>query len=219
MTDMARILSINVGQPAEQEWAGKLRRTAIKKHEVSGPVRVEQLGIDGDQVADLKHHGGVHQAVYAFAREDLDRWAERLGRPIPNGQFGENLTTQGIDVNDALVGERWQVGTAVFEVAEVRIPCNVFKGWMGVSGFDNAAWVKKFTAEARPGPYLRVVQPGVISPGNELDVIHKPDHDVSVSTMFRALTTDRHLMPRLLAVGDSLAPEVRVAAEHYATVG
>lgn len=211
----ASILSINVGRPVDEEWAGNIRRTAIKKHQVAGPVRVEPLGIAGDQVADLKHHGGIHQAVYAFAREDLDSWVERLHQPINNGQFGENLTTVGIDVNEALLGERWRVGTTVFEVAEVRIPCNVFKNWMGVSGFDNAAWVKKFTAEARPGPYLRVVEPGEISVGDQLTVISKPQHDITVSFMFRAFTFERELMPRLLEVGETLAPKARYAAEQY----
>lgn len=211
----ASILSINVGQPVDEEWAGNIRRTAIKKHQVAGPVRVEALGIEGDQVANLRHHGGIHQAVYAFAREDLDSWVERLHQPIDNGQFGENLTTVGIDVNEALLGERWRVGTTVFEVAEVRIPCNVFKNWMGVSGFDNAAWVKKFTAEARPGPYLRVVEPGEITVGDQLTVVSKPDHDITVSFMFRAFTFERELMPRLLEVGDTLAPMARHAAERY----
>ena len=212
----AEVISVNVATPAPAEWATPLRRTAIRKRPVQGPVRAAELGLDGDQVADTRHHGGVHQAVYAFAREDLDRWAARLGRPIPDGQFGENLTTQGIDVNEALIGERWAVGTALFEVAEVRIPCNVFKSWMGESGFDNTAWVKRFTAEARPGPYLRVVVPGELTAGDPLRVVHRPDHDVTVSTMFKAFTTQPDLLPRLLDAGDALAPKARRAAEKHA---
>ena len=114
----------------------------------------------GDQVSDTKHHGGIDQAVYAFAREDLDAWGEILGQPIRDGQFGENLTTSGIDVNEALMGERWRIGTVLFEVADVRIPCNDFKNWMGESDYDTKAWVKRFTAEGRPGPYLRVLEEG-----------------------------------------------------------
>jgi MOSC domain-containing protein YiiM len=212
----ARLLSINVGTPVEAGWAEPIGRTAIIKQPIPGPVDVRELGIDGDQVADTKHHGGVHQAVYAFAREDLDLWSERFQHPIANGHFGENLTTTGIDVNEALVGERWRVGTTVFEVAEVRIPCNVFKNWMGLSGFDNTAWVRRFTDEARPGPYLRVVQPGQITVGDTLEVVHRPDHEITVSTMFRAFTTDRSLMPRLLEIGDALAPKARAAAERHA---
>src|SRR5580765_614580 len=109
---MAQLRSVNVGTPREAEWAG-IGRTSIDKRPVTGPVRAHPLGLEGDQVADTEHHGGVDQAVYAFAREDLDFWEGELGQPIRDGQFGENLTTEGIDVNEALVGERWQIGTAV----------------------------------------------------------------------------------------------------------
>lgn len=212
----ARLLSVNVATPVQVDWASPSGRTAIIRKPVSGPVRVETLGIAGDQVGDTKHHGGVYQAVYAFAREDLDVWGERLGRTIDNGQFGENLTTQGIDVNEALIGEQWQIGTTILEVVEVRIPCNTFKSWMGLSGYDNAAWVKRFTAEARPGPYLRVAQSGDITAGDALNVVHRPDHDVTVSMMFKAFTIDRSLLPRLLDAGDALPPEPRAQAEKYA---
>ncbi len=215
----ARLLSINIATPVEAAWARPLKRTAIEKRSVPGPVRVHELGLDGDQVADTQHHGGVHQAVYAFAREDLDVWSDRLQLPIGNGQFGENLTTTGIDVNEALIGERWQIGTTTLEVAEVRIPCNVFKNFMGRSGYDDSAWVKRFTAESRPGPYLRVVQPGEVTVGDAIVVVHQPDHDVTVSTMFKAFTTDRSLLPRLLHVGDSLAPRPRAVAEKYVARG
>lgn len=211
----ARILSVQVGTPVRSDWAGKSGWTAIDKHSVDGPVAVHTLGIEGDQVADTANHGGVYQAVYAYAREDLDAWGERLGLRLPNGQFGENLTTEGIDVNEALVGELWRVGTTTFEVAEIRIPCNVFKSYMGIKGFDNAKWIKRFTADAKPGPYLRVAEEGMISAGDPIDVVFQPDHDVTVSMMFKAFTTDRSLLPRLLEVGDGLAPGLRAAAEAY----
>jgi MOSC domain-containing protein YiiM len=212
----AHVVSVNVGTPVAAQWVGSPFRTSISKHPVSGPVEVRTLGVDGDQVSDTKDHGGPHQAVYAFAREDLDLWASRLGKPIADGHFGENLTTAGIDVNEALIGERWKVGTTVFEVAEIRIPCHTFSEWMKRTGYDADKWIKRFTAEGRPGPYLRVVQPGHITAGDALSVVHKPDHDVTVSTMFRAFTTDRGLLPRLLDVGDTLAPKPREAAEKYA---
>ena len=143
---------------------------------------MRRLGLDGDQVSDTRHHGGVDQAVYAFAREDLDRWAERLGGTIRDGQFGENLTTVGIDVNEAEVGERWRIGDALLEVASVRIPCNDFKSWMGRSGYDNRAWVKRFTADGRPGPYLRVARARACSSaGDEIEVVHRPGHGVTVT--------------------------------------
>ena len=197
-----RLVSVNVGEPRVEDLDGRRERTAIRKQRATGPVAVRELGLDGDQVADIKHHGGPWQALYAFAQEDLDVWAERLGAPLAPGFFGENLTTAGIDVNEALVGERWRVGTALVQVVSVRIPCNTFKGWVGAAGLDATAWVKRFTAEARPGPYLRVLEQGAVQAGDPVVVEHRPDHDVTVSTMFRALTTDRTLLPRLLEVGE-----------------
>ena len=211
---MAQVISINVGRPREQGWAG-IGRTSIDKQAVAGSVRAERLGLEGDQVSDVKHHGGPDQAVYAFAREDLDWWEGELGREIRDGQFGENLTTRGLDVNEAEVGERWQVGTVLFEVSSVRIPCNDFKNWQRVNGFDDRAWVKRFAQQARPGPYLRVLVPGELTAGDELRVVHQPGHGVTVSMMFRAMTTEHALLPELLKVED-LVLEARRKAEEYA---
>ena len=213
-----RIVSVNVGTPQQAAWDGS-RVSAIHKHGVVEPVLVTTVGLTGDQVADTRHHGGLDQAVYAFAREDLDRWGELFGQALPDGHFGENLTTLGIDVNEAEVGERWRVGSAVFEVAEVRIPCNDFKGWLGATGYDNRGWVKRFTSEGRPGPYLRVVEEGILQVGDELEVVHRPGHGVTVGLMFRALTTESRLLPDLLRV-DNLAAKARRRAEQYvATLG
>ena len=208
------VISVNVGMPRERDWAG-IGRTSIDKRPVTGPVAAGRLGLAGDQVSDTRHHGGIDQAVYAFAREDLDDWAVRLGREVRDGQFGENLTTVGIDVNEAEVGERWRIGGAELEVCSVRIPCNDFKSWMGLSGYDDAAWVKRFAAEGRPGPYLRVLVEGEIEAGDEITVTHRPGHGVTISTMFRALTTDSSLLPELLRV-DGLVDEARERAKRYA---
>jgi MOSC domain-containing protein YiiM len=211
---MPCLVSVNVGRPKDASWAG-IGRTSIDKTALEGPVEVGVLGLEGDQVSDTVHHGGLDQAVYAFAREDLDFWARELGQEIRNGQFGENLTTSGIDVNEAEVGERWQVGTVLLEVRSIRTPCNDFKMWMGLGGYDNRAWVKRFAQVGRPGPYLRVLQPGVLAAGDELSVVHRPGHGVTVSTMFRALTSEPSLLPALLAVED-LVPQARAKAERYA---
>jgi MOSC domain-containing protein YiiM len=213
MAGMAHVRSVNVGTPQQVDWDP--RGTAIDKHQVTGPVRATERGLEGDQVADTRYHGGRDQAVYAFAREDLDWWAEELGREVPDGQFGENLTTLGIDVNAAEVGERWQVGSAVLEVAMVRVPCRDFKAWQRISGYDDRAWVKRFTAVGRPGPYLRVVREGELSAGDAIEVVHRPGHGVTVTTMFRALTTERDLLPELLAV-DDLAAVARRAVDRHA---
>lgn len=211
---MPVIRSVNVGRPKDVDWAA-LGYTSIDKRPVDGPVKAHRNGLVGDVVSDTKHHGGPDQAVYAFAREDLDLWAERLGREIRDGQFGENLTTEGIDVNEAVVGEQWQVGTAVLEVAYVRIPCNDFKNWMGVTGYDAEQWVKRFMAECRPGPYLRVRQEGVLAVGDEILLLERPAHGVTVSTMFRALNLEPALLPELLRI-DDLVPQARVKAARFA---
>ena len=210
---MATLLSVNVGLPREAAWAG-IGRTSIDKAPVTGPVEVRRLGLAGDQPSDTRHHGGVDKAVYAFAREDLDLWAERLGEEVRDGQFGENLTTLGIDVNEAEIGERWRIGDVLLEVASVRTPCNDFKTWLGRCGYDNRAWVRRFAEEGRPGPYLRVLAPGTIRAGDELEVLHRPGHGVTVSTMFRALLTEPTLLPELLRV-EGLVPQARVRAEEY----
>jgi MOSC domain-containing protein YiiM len=212
---MASLLSVNVGTPREVSWT-RGRRTAMEKRPVAGPVTARTLGLDGDQVSNRRHHGGVDKAVYAFAREDLDHWGRELGRTLPDGFFGENLTTVGIDVNEAELGERWRIGSAELEVATIRTPCQTFSSWLRVSGLDNRGWAARFTAAARPGPYLRVVQEGDIAAGDQIHVVHRPGHGVTVSTMFRAVRLDVTLLPELLKV-DNLVDEARVRAEKYVT--
>ncbi|WP_459712727.1 MOSC domain-containing protein [Actinophytocola sp. KF-1] len=206
---MSVVLSVNIGVPRENPWKTS-GVTGIDKRPVPGPVAVRApgpkgtgaVGLAGDRVFDVAHHGGDDQAVYAYAREALDRWATRLGKPLPDGVFGENLTTKGIDVDAALVGERWRVGRdLLLEVSCPRIPCGTFQGWM-----DERGWMKTFTAAAEPGAYLRVLEPGEISPGDAIVVESQPEHDVSIALAFRALTTEAELLPRLL-VADALPEE------------
>jgi MOSC domain-containing protein YiiM len=193
----AQVIAVNVGRGETGPWTGRVGRSAIRKHPVAGPVRIGSDGLAGDEQCDRKYHGSADNAVYAFAREDLDYWARELGTPVPDGQFGENLTTSGIDVNEARIGERWRVGTALLEVAHVRTPCQVFQGFMAVTGYDDTAWMKRFTAVARPGPYLRVLEIGLVERGDPVVVEHRPDHEVTVSAVFRALRVDRGLLPGL----------------------
>ena len=197
-----KLLSVNVGRPRPNPWKG-LGATGIDKQPVNGPVAVSapgpkgtgEVGLLGDRVYDVKHHGGVDQAVYAYAREDLDDWEAELGRPLPNGVFGENLTTSGLDVNGALIGERWRIGPdVVLEVSCARIPCATFQGWLERDG-----WIKRFTQAARPGTYLRVIQPGDIRAATRSRSCTGPSHDVTVALVFRAMTLEPDLLPRLLA--------------------
>lgn len=207
---MARVLSVNVGRSRDADWA-ELGATSMDKRGVCEPVRVTTLGLVSDTQTDTRHHGGPDQAVYAFAREDLDLWGERLGVALRDGQFAENLTTEGIDINESEIGERWRIGTVLFEVCHVRTPCNDFKNWMGVSGFDNTHWVKKFTAECRPGPYLRVLEEGFVCSGDRIEVTHRPGHGVTVSDLFRAKNLDHSLRSMLMApeVFEFLSAEMR----------
>ena len=197
-----RLLSVNIGKPRPNPWK-PVAQTGIDKRPVSGLVMVTApgpkgtgaVGLAGDRVYDVAHHGGPDQAVYAYAREDLDDWAAELGRTLDNGVFGENLTTLGVAVNDALIGERWRIGDdVVLEVCCPRIPCGTFQGWMERDG-----WIKRFTKAAKAGAYLRVISPGLIRPGDPVAIEHRPAHDVTVAVTFRALTTEPELLPRLLA--------------------
>lgn len=208
---MPVVLSLNVAQKTVPVGYARTGATGIGKRPVDGPARLSApgprgsagSGVAGDSIGDWSVHGGEYQAVYGYAREDLDWWQSELGVPLQNGQFGENLTTQGIDHTTALVGEHWRIGTALLEVTSPRIPCRTFAEFLGQRG-----WVKRFTEQARPGAYFRVLEEGLVGPGDEITVVHRPGHDVTVELFFRAVTTEAALLPRLLAAGDSVPPEV-----------
>jgi MOSC domain-containing protein YiiM len=191
----ARVISVNVGRGKDAAWAGRLRRTAIDKRPVPGPVEVGWLGLAGDEQSDTENHGGREQALYVYAREDLDWWVERLSRELADGVFGENITTGGVDVTGALIGEIWQLGTAVVQVTSPRIPCMVFAGWL-----DEYHWVKRFASAGRPGAYLRVLEQGVVRAGDRLEVISRPDERVTIAESMIAYYGDAELMERLLRV-------------------
>ncbi|MQA80452.1 MAG: MOSC domain-containing protein [Streptosporangiales bacterium] len=197
-----RILSVNAGRavPTAHSDVGV---TGIDKRPVDGPVLVTApgpgkgaSGLAGDSICDYRHHGGDDQAVYAYAREDLDLWQAELGRPLRDGAFGENLTTAGLDLTGAVIGERWHVGDTLLEVCHVRIPCRTFAGWL-----DERRWVRRFTERGLSGAYLRVVRPGTVSAGAPVEVVTRPGHGVTVAVVFRALTTEPELLPRLLEAG------------------
>lgn len=162
-------------------------------------------GLVGDTIGNQKVHGGDDQAVYAYAREDLDAWEARLDRSLTNGMFGENLTTSGVDVTQARIGERWHIGTdgLVLEVSAPRTPCRTFSAFLDLDG-----WIKTFTAAAKPGAYLRVISPGTVRAGDAISIEHSPDHDVTIDLVFRAKMSEPELLPQLLAA-DALSSELK----------
>jgi MOSC domain-containing protein YiiM len=191
--ERAVVVSVNVGAPRTVHWRGQEVTTAIWKAPAPGRLAVSGVNVDGDDQADRSVHGGPDKAVYAYAAEDLAWWSARLGRDVGPGAFGENLTTGGLDVSGAVVGERWRAGSVLLEVAQPRIPC--FK--LGIRMGDQR-FVRRFRAAGRPGAYLRVVAEGELGAGDPVELLHRPDHGLTVAEVARAYHGDRAMVPRLL---------------------
>jgi MOSC domain-containing protein YiiM len=194
-------------------------RTAIDKRPVPGPVELGPLGLTGDQVCDTENHGGPEQAVYAYADEDADWWAEHLQREIPPGLFGENLRTARVEVSGAEIGERWRVGGAdgvLLQVTAPRIPCITFAERMG-----EPHWIKRFGERGLPGAYLAVLEPGTVRAGDPVAVEYRPGHGVTVADTF--LRPDPAKMRQLLdadgLAGFALLPKMRRYATSRAALG
>jgi MOSC domain-containing protein YiiM len=211
---VAVLRSVNVGHLQPNATRRSHRLTGIDKRPTTESVEVRApggkrdgagSGLVGDEMGDHGHHGGDEQAVYAYAREELDDWSQRLGRKLRDGMFGENLTTSGLEVSEAVIGERWRVGdSVVLQVTGPRIPCGTFRDHMAERG-----WLRTFAGAARSGAYLCVVTPGRVRAGDEVTVVHRPNHGVTARLAFRALTRERQLLPGLLAAGDDLPQELR----------
>jgi MOSC domain-containing protein YiiM len=194
-TPAGKVLSVNVGGVREFEYNGRLARSAIWKSPAVGRVAARGVNLAGDDQADRKAHGGPDKALYAYAVEDARWWEQEIGRALAYGEFGENLTTAGIDVNDALVGERWQIGTTVLEVSEPRIPC-----WRLGVRMNDKTFPRRFTDSLRAGPYFRIVIEGDVGAGDEIRIVQRPAHDLTIRDVFRIYTRDRAEVERLLAV-------------------
>jgi MOSC domain-containing protein YiiM len=200
---VARLVSVNVGRPRQiSTRRGRPLRSAIFKAPVEGPVRVQGVNLAGDDQADRSVHGGPDKAVYAYAREDIDWW-ENIHGDLANGCFGENLTTQGLDVSGALLGERWRIGTTVLEVCQPRLPCSK----LGIR-FNDLRMVKAFAKASRPGGYLRIIEEGELTAGDEIEIVSRPDHAVTLAVAADACLKDRSLAAAVLAV-PGLSPELR----------
>jgi MOSC domain-containing protein YiiM len=199
--------SVNVGTPREVSWRGRTVTTAIWKTPVTGRVRVQGTSVDGDEQANREVHGGVDKALYAYAAEDLDWWAGQLGRELPPGSFGENLTTRGVEVSGAVVGERWRVGGALLEVSQPRTPCFKLGIRMGSQRFPS-----RFAAAGRPGAYLRIRSEGEVAAGDPIEVVHRPDHGLTVAEVSRIYHADHAAAARLLEVPELAGSWKRWAA-------
>ncbi|WP_203997042.1 MOSC domain-containing protein [Micromonospora lutea] len=199
---MGKVTSVNIGTVTQAAWAGDASgRSGIDKRPADGPVLLRTDGVVGDFIGERAHHGGPDKAVYAYAAEDAAWWETDLGRVIRPGGFGENLTTYGVDVTGAVIGEQWAVGEALLQVTTPRTPCTTFAGFWGVPDL-----IKRFTVRATPGAYLRVLREGAVSAGDQIEIVYRPTHGVTVGEVFRATSLEPALLPRLLEADDLPEP-------------
>ena len=192
---MGSLISVNVGRPRPVgERRGHPVLSAIFKQPVEGRVRVAGVNLAGDEPADRSVHGGPEKAVYAYAAEDAQWWEQELGRSLGSGEFGENLTTQGIDVSGAIIGERWRVGTVLLEICQPRLPCSK----LGIR-FGDGRMVKAFAKASRPGAYLRIIEAGELGVGDDVTILSRPEHGVTLAMCSDAVLKDRSLAAQVLA--------------------
>jgi MOSC domain-containing protein YiiM len=182
-----RVLSVNVGLPREVWWKDKPVTTGIYKEPVEGPVRVRTLNLDGDRQADLRVHGGWEKAVYAYPSEFYDLWRrERPELDFPWGQFGENLTTEGLVDGEVSVGDRFRVGSAELIVTEPRLPCFKLGIKMGRDEF-----VTEFLERGLLGFYFAVVQEGGVEAGDPIVALSRDPRGFTVTEVTRLYARDR----------------------------
>jgi MOSC domain-containing protein YiiM len=192
---MPEVTSVNTGPVREVTWHGRHIRTGIWKSPIDAPsVMARGVNLDGDDQADRRVHGGPDKAVYSYAEEDYRYWAQVEGLAVTPGLFGENLTTRGLELRDAVVGERWRVGSVVLEVAQPRLPCYKLGIRMGDDDFP-----RRFEEAGRMGAYLRIVTEGVVAPGDPVEVISRPNHGVTLRSMMAALGDKERLRALLRA--------------------
>jgi MOSC domain-containing protein YiiM len=204
---MGRVLSVNVGTPAPIGMRrGRPVLSGIAKSPVPGRVRAEGVNLTGDDQADRRVHGGPDKAVYAYASEDTAWWADELDRTdLRPGAFGENLTTVGVDCTNAVIGERWRIGSTLLEVCQPRLPC--YK--LGLR-FGDPQMVRRFAQASRPGAYLRIVEEGELGTGDAVEIVERPGHGVTIALVSDAIMLDEQLMSRTLA-----APQLAVGLRDW----
>ena len=170
------VVSVQVGSARRVKVGARIVETGINKIAVDG-IAVGSDGVEGDAVVNTQHHGGKDQAVYVYTADDYAWWEQQLGRALEPGTFGENLTVSGApDVIRA--GDQLHSGQTVLEVTAPRIPCATFAARMGETG-----WIRRFRDAGRSGFYCRVLEPGVVRPGDQIEWVPAPAGNVSLNEM------------------------------------
>lgn len=201
-----RVLSVNVGRPAPFALGRRTVSSAFVKAPVLGPVAARGVNLAGDDQAERRHHGGREQAVYAYAREDAAWWEAELGVALPPASFGENLTLEGVDASGARIGERWRIGTVELLVTGPRVPCAKLAARMGDSRFG-----RRFLRAGRPGCYLAVEREGVLQAGDAVEVVHRPEHEVTSRLVLEVML----LAPERLAELEPARPDMLAKLAHW----
>ncbi len=175
-----KLTSVNVGEKRTLQKGQELVTTGIFKFPASGRVKIGELGLEGDVIMDKKNHGGPDQAVYVYGGADYDWWRVELGREIPPGMFGENLTISKLESAGFNIGDVLVVGEVRLQITAPRIPCSDFAARM-----NDLGWVKKFRAAERPGLYCRVLQEGFVQAGDSVSVEKYAGATLSILQMYR----------------------------------
>src|ERR1700735_549372 len=194
---MARLLSVNVGLPRDIEWKGRTVHTGIWKNPVHGRCRVGRLNLDGDGQGDLKGHGGEQRAVFVYQIESYHYWQEQLKRPAlgdpkPFGQFGENFTIEGLPDDAVCIGDRYRIGSALFEVTQPRVTCYR----VGIR-MDEPRMPALLTSSGRPGFYFRVLEEGEVGGGDTIVKVGAAQDPMSVTEVTALLYLPGHTPERL----------------------
>src|SRR3954471_14682996 len=190
---MARLLSVNVGLPRDIEWKGRTVHTAIWKEPVRGRCRARRLNLDGDGQGDLAGHGGEQRAVFVYQIESYRYWQEQLKRTgFVHGQFGENFTIEGLPDDGLCIGDRYRIGSALFEVTQPRVTC--YRVGIRMNEPQMAALL---VAHDRPGFYFRVLDEGEVEAGDEIVRAVRGPESLTISEVNALLYKPGHPANRL----------------------
>ena len=190
-----RLLSVNVGLPRDVDWHGQTVHTGIWKQPVEGPRQVRRLNIDGDGQGDLAGHGGEHRAVFVYQIESYRYWQEQLGRDdFSYGQFGENFTISGLADDQVCIGDRYQIGEALFEVTQPRVTCYR----VGIR-MNEARMPALLVSHHRPGFYFRVLREGAVQAGDEIVQVTAGPEAMTVAEIDGLLYLPGHPRDRVLS--------------------